>query len=173
MLISTIKTANLYLTAFSQCELRIPNAMYYLHLHHYLLQNANWFNAISRRTVTRDQAQSLLGVCSRLYCGPVILLFTIKSWAAQDQPCMCVFASLTVALIARLSFRILAKQTISGLLIDTCNNIFLEGYDEFEVPNPGLDAPAGGDQTANVVITGDSSEITFKDTPIGPGAGTS
>lgn len=61
---------------------------------------------------------------------------------------------------------------MSGLLIDTCKNVFLEGYDEFEVPNAGLNAPAGGDQTANVVITGDSSGITFEDTPIGPGAGT-
>lgn len=55
--------------------------------------------------------------------------------------------------------------------MDTCNNIVWEGYDEFEVPTPRLSVPTGGDQTANVVVTGDSSGIVFQNCDIGPGAG--
>lgn len=60
---------------------------------------------------------------------------------------------------------------MSGLLIDTCNNIVFEGSDESELPNPKISPPSGGSQTASVVITGDSSGIVFKDTDVGPGAG--
>lgn len=63
---------------------------------------------------------------------------------------------------------------MSGLLIDSCNNAVFEGaYDTFEIPDPGLFPPTGGYQTASVVITGDSSDIVFKNMPIGPGAGAS
>lgn len=54
-----------------------------------------------------------------------------------------------------------------GLLMDTCNNIFWEGLDEFEIPDAEISAPAAGSgQTANVVITGDSSNIIIKDCDI-------
>lgn len=60
---------------------------------------------------------------------------------------------------------------MAGLLLDTCNNFVWEGWDEFEVPDPKLSPPSGGDQTANVVITGNSSGIVFQNTEIGSGAG--
>lgn len=56
--------------------------------------------------------------------------------------------------------------------MDTCNNIVWEGYDDFETPNPRLSPPTGGSQTANVVITGDSSGIVLQNTDVAPGAGT-
>lgn len=63
-------------------------------------------------------------------------------------------------------------QEMSGLLIDSCTDIVFEGaYDPFEIPDPGLYPPTGGDQTSNVVITGDSSGIVFKNMPVGPGRG--
>lgn len=63
-------------------------------------------------------------------------------------------------------------QNMHGLRMDTCNNIFWEGLDEFEIPNPEISRPAGSGQTANVVITGDSSNIIIKDCEIvGSGAG--
>lgn len=64
---------------------------------------------------------------------------------------------------------------MAGLLIDTCNNVVLEGViDGFEIPDPGFEAPtAGSEQTANVVITGNSSNILFKDFLVGVGAGES
>lgn len=63
-------------------------------------------------------------------------------------------------------------QEIAGLRLDTCTNtVFRGAYDTFEIPDPGLFAPAGGDQTANVVITGDSSGIIFRNMPIGPNTG--
>lgn len=61
---------------------------------------------------------------------------------------------------------------MTGLRIDTCNNALFEGDDEFTIPFANLNVPAGGDQTANVVITGDSSGITFKGTDIASGSGT-
>lgn len=70
-----------------------------------------------------------------------------------------------------LPFPILVSQDMTGLLIDTCNDAFFEGDDEFGTPFANLNVPAGGDQTANVVITGDSSGITFKGTDIASGAG--
>ena len=60
---------------------------------------------------------------------------------------------------------------MTGLLIDTCNNILFEGWDEFEVPTARLSPPVGGDQTASVVITGDSSGIVFQNCYVEPGAG--
>ena len=63
-------------------------------------------------------------------------------------------------------------QDMGGLLMDTCNNIVWEGYDEFEVPTPRLSPPTGGSQTASVVVTGDSSGIVFQNCFVGPGAGT-
>ena len=50
--------------------------------------------------------------------------------------------------------------------------VFEGAYDTFEIPNPGLYPPTGGEQTSNVVITGDSSGIVFKNMPVGPGIGT-
>lgn len=58
-----------------------------------------------------------------------------------------------------------------GLLMDTCNNVVWEGLDDSELPDPKLSPPSGGDQLASVVITGDSSNIVFKDCDISPGAG--
>lgn len=68
------------------------------------------------------------------------------------------------------NFHLNAMTNMSGLLIDTCNNIVFEGSDESELPNPKISPPSGGSQTASVVITGDSSGIVFKDTDVGPGA---
>lgn len=60
---------------------------------------------------------------------------------------------------------------MTGLLIDDCNNIEFDGIlGGFEIPDAGLMAPAGGDQTANVVITGDSSGIVFREFAMGAGA---
>eukprot|EP00904_Undaria_pinnatifida_P008259 jgi/Undpi1/4563/HiC_scaffold_18.g07917.m1 len=67
-------------------------------------------------------------------------------------------------------FYIKGFPDMGGLLMDTCNNIVWEGYDEFEVPTPRLSVPTGGDQTANVVVTGDSSGIVFQNCDVGPGA---
>ncbi|CAM9212730.1 unnamed protein product, partial [Laminaria digitata] len=67
-------------------------------------------------------------------------------------------------------FYIKGFPDMGGLLMDTCNNIVWEGYDEFEVPTPRLSAPTGGSQTANVVVTGDSSGIVFQNCDVGPGA---
>lgn len=55
--------------------------------------------------------------------------------------------------------------------MDTCNNILWDGFDGGESPNPKISPPSGGSQTASVVITGDSSDIVFQDTDVGPGAG--
>eukprot|EP00904_Undaria_pinnatifida_P008260 jgi/Undpi1/4564/HiC_scaffold_18.g07918.m1 len=59
---------------------------------------------------------------------------------------------------------------MQGLLMDTCNNVVWEGYEEFETPSPGLSPPVGGGQAANVVITGDSSGIVFQNVDIISGA---
>ncbi|CAM9855185.1 unnamed protein product [Ascophyllum nodosum] len=59
---------------------------------------------------------------------------------------------------------------MTGLLIDSCTNVLFEGaYDPFEIPDPGLYPPTGGEQTSNVVVTGDSTGIVFKNMPVGPG----
>lgn len=61
---------------------------------------------------------------------------------------------------------------MSGLRIDACTNIEFDGYLGIgEVPDSTFNAPAGGDQVANVVITGNSSGIAFKEFIVGPGAG--
>ena len=62
---------------------------------------------------------------------------------------------------------------MTGLLIDSCTDVVFEGaYDPFEIPNPGLYPSTGGEQTSNVVVTGDSTGIVFKNMPVGPGVGT-
>lgn len=61
---------------------------------------------------------------------------------------------------------------MAGLLVDSCNNVRFQGYDEFEVPTARLSPPTGGDQAASVVITGDSSEIVLQNCDIAAGAGT-
>ncbi|CAN0272345.1 unnamed protein product [Ascophyllum nodosum] len=67
-------------------------------------------------------------------------------------------------------FYISAPPRMTGLLIDTCTDVVFEGaYDTFEIPSPGLYPPTGGEQTSNVVITGDSFGIVFKNMPVGPG----
>eukprot|EP00904_Undaria_pinnatifida_P008263 jgi/Undpi1/4567/HiC_scaffold_18.g07921.m1 len=68
------------------------------------------------------------------------------------------------------NFYVKGFPDMAGLLLDTCNNFVWEGWDEFEVPDPKLSPPSGGDQTANVVITGNSSGIVFQNTEIGSGA---
>lgn len=62
-------------------------------------------------------------------------------------------------------------QDTDGLLMDTCNNVVWQGLDDFNIPTPKLSPPVGGDLPANVVITGDSSGIVFKDCIVAPGAG--
>ena len=65
-------------------------------------------------------------------------------------------------------------QEMGGLLMDTCNNVLWEGSDPegYQLPTSTFNPPVGGDQTANVVITGDSSNIVFEECHVGPGAGT-
>lgn len=70
-----------------------------------------------------------------------------------------------------LLLRVPHAQDMAGLLLDTCNNFVWEGWSEFEVPSAKLSPPTGGDQTANVVVTGDSSGIVFQNCEIMPGAG--
>ena len=62
-------------------------------------------------------------------------------------------------------------QNMHGLLMDTCTNIVWEGLYVDEIPRPRISPPAGSGQTANVVITGDSSNIVIKDFSIDSGAG--
>lgn len=62
-------------------------------------------------------------------------------------------------------------QEMSGLLIDTCTNVEFVGIlGSGELDDSSFNAPTGGDQVANVVITGDSSDILFKEFNVGPGA---
>lgn len=65
-------------------------------------------------------------------------------------------------------------QDMAGLLMDTCNNVVWEGgkLDGYRLPTARFSPPAGGDQAASVVITGDSSNISFRACLVGPGAGT-
>ncbi|CAN0223077.1 unnamed protein product, partial [Pylaiella littoralis] len=67
-------------------------------------------------------------------------------------------------------FHVRGFPGMAGLLIDTCNNIRFQGYDEFEVPSARLMPPTGGDQAASVVITGDSSGIILQNCEVTPGA---
>lgn len=61
---------------------------------------------------------------------------------------------------------------MNGLLMDSCNNIVWEGYhNSASLPHGRLSPPAGGSQTANVVITGDSSGIVFQHCDVGSGPG--
>lgn len=56
--------------------------------------------------------------------------------------------------------------------MDTCNNIVWDGFsDEGTTPTGLHDPPFGGNQTASVVITGDSSGIVFRRSTIGNGSG--
>ena len=66
-------------------------------------------------------------------------------------------------------------QSMPGLRIDDCNDVlFLGVFDEYNIPNPMLDPPSTTtDQTANVVITGDSTGIVFKNVEVGEGPGMS
>lgn len=61
---------------------------------------------------------------------------------------------------------------MEGVLIDGCTNTTFEGieYSDFE-PDGILDPPVSGEQTANVVITGGSSEVSIKTCEIGLGPG--
>lgn len=63
------------------------------------------------------------------------------------------------------------RQDMSGILMDTCNNVVWQGLDDFDIPDPRISPPVSGDQTASVVVTGDSSNIVIMDCDIGPGAG--
>lgn len=61
-------------------------------------------------------------------------------------------------------------QEMSGLLIDSCTNVTIASpYERSELLRPDLYPPTGGEQTSNVVITGDSSNIVFKNMPVSPG----
>ncbi|CAM9499220.1 unnamed protein product [Ectocarpus sp. 4 AP-2014] len=64
-----------------------------------------------------------------------------------------------------------ALPNMSGVLFDTCNDIVFEGVDEFAIPLAYFSPPvAGSDQTANVVVTGDSSGIVFQNFIVAAGA---
>lgn len=68
----------------------------------------------------------------------------------------------------------MAVQEMPGLLIDTCTNVEFDGLllvDAIGVDDPAFNAPTGGEQVANVVITGNSSGIVFKGFIVGPGVG--
>eukprot|EP00904_Undaria_pinnatifida_P008258 jgi/Undpi1/4562/HiC_scaffold_18.g07916.m1 len=67
-------------------------------------------------------------------------------------------------------FYVRAFPDMSGLLMDTCNNVVWQGLDDFDIPDPRISPPVSGDQTASVVVTGDSSNIVIMDCDIGPGA---
>lgn len=90
----------------------------------------------------------------------------------RDLPpplCMCVRVFLLSPGLAAFS---LYFQDMAGLLLDSCNNIWFEGTNEFEFPDARLSPPTGGDQAASVVITGDSSEIVFQNCQVtGGGSG--
>lgn len=61
---------------------------------------------------------------------------------------------------------------MNGLLIDTCTNLEFDGVlGTGELEDSAFSAPTGGEQVANVVITGASSGIVFNDFIVGPGAG--
>lgn len=62
-----------------------------------------------------------------------------------------------------------------GLRIDDSNNVlFLGIFDEYNIPSPKLNPPSTAiDQTASVVITGDSTGVVFKNVEVGEGPGTS
>lgn len=63
---------------------------------------------------------------------------------------------------------------MAGLLVDDSNNLtFKENDDQEFAFSAFLDPPTAGDQTANVVITGNSSSVVFIECDIGDGAGTS
>lgn len=66
----------------------------------------------------------------------------------------------------------IAVQEMNGLLIDTCTNLEFDGVlGTGELEDSAFSAPTGGEQVANVVITGASSGIVFNDFIVGPGAG--
>ncbi len=64
-----------------------------------------------------------------------------------------------------------SRQDMTGLLIDSCNNIVLEGYDEFEVPTGRISPAVSGDLAASAVITGDSSGVVLQNLYVEPGPG--
>ncbi|CAM9220801.1 unnamed protein product [Pylaiella littoralis] len=67
-------------------------------------------------------------------------------------------------------FYVRSFPDMAGLLIDTSNNIWFQGEDEFEFPTAVISPPTGGDQTASVVITGDSSGIILQNCVVAAGA---
>lgn len=68
--------------------------------------------------------------------------------------------------------RALLGQTMAGLLIEDSSNLHFEGSDDLDFAFPAILAPpTGGDQTANVAITGNSSGVVFKAFSIGDGPG--
>ena len=63
---------------------------------------------------------------------------------------------------------------MAGVLIEDSTNLHFEGSDDLDFAFPAiLDPPSGGEQTANVVITGNSSGLVFKAFSIGAGPGKS
>lgn len=64
-------------------------------------------------------------------------------------------------------------QPLEGATIKDSSNVLLEGivYDgDF---TGSIDVPAGGDQSANLVVSGTTSGVTLKHINIGSGAGES
>ena len=72
-----------------------------------------------------------------------------------------------------LSLVVVAVQSMPGLRIEDCNDVlFLGIFDEYNIPDPKLTPPSTtADQTASVVIAGDSTGIVFKNVEVGDGPG--
>ncbi len=64
-----------------------------------------------------------------------------------------------------------SRQDMTGLLIDSCNNIVFKGVDESEIPTGRISPPISGDLAASAVITGDSSGIVLQNLYIDSGPG--
>ena len=62
-------------------------------------------------------------------------------------------------------------QSVRGLRLEDCHNIYLMGIDDFGISDPRLYPSSSGDQPESVVITGDSSGIVLQDLNIMFGTG--
>lgn len=62
-------------------------------------------------------------------------------------------------------------QRLDGATITDSANILFEGRIDDGDLNGSIDVPEGGDQSANLVVSGTTSGVTLKDISIGSGAG--
>lgn len=64
-------------------------------------------------------------------------------------------------------------QRLEGVTIKDSSNILFEGgFDDGDFLG-SIDVPEGGDQSANLVVSGTTSGVTLKDISVGSGAGES